>query len=151
MIEKGTRALIVDDDPFVCEMLAMILEGAGFASEMAASGEDAYGKLKAGAAFDLIVSDMNMPGMGGLELIRKIRADGIDTPVIMLTGNSEVSSAMEAIRSGADDYLTKDENIQDTVVFSAGRVLEQHRMKMRIIQLEKELADLKAAMEKDRA
>ncbi len=151
MIEQGTRTLIVDDDPFVCEMLAMILEGAGFATEMAATGEDAYRKVSGGAAFGLIVTDMNMPGMGGIELVRKLRADGIDTPVIMLTGNSEVSSAMEAIRSGADDYLVKDENIQDTVIFWAGRVLEHHSMKLRNIQLEEELQDLKAAMERDRA
>ena len=143
MIMEGTRALVVDDDPFVCEMLTMILQGAGCRTETASSGEDAYRKLSAGAAFEFIVSDMNMPGMSGLDLIKKIRAEGIDTPVIILTGNSE--SALDAMRCGADDYLIKDENIQDTIIFAAGRVLGWHRMKQENIRLKRELADLRAA------
>ena len=151
MIAEGTRALIVDDDPFVREMLSMILEGAGCATEMAESGEDAYKRLSGGAAFELVVSDMNMPGMSGLDLIKRLRAEGIGIPVIILTGNSEIAAAIEAIRSGANDYLIKDENIQDTIVLSAGRVLDHHTLQLQNIQLKQELADLKAAMKKDGA
>ena len=57
---------------------------------------------------------MNMPEMDGLELIKKLRQGGSDVPIIILTGNNEISVAIDAINSGANDYLLKDENIQDT-------------------------------------
>ena len=127
-MENGKlRILVVDDDPFVRDMMGMILEAAGHEIITAESGEDALEKfLKEGV--QLIVSDMNMPGMNGLDLIMKIRASGSDVPVVMLTGNDEISLARDAVKAGANDYLVKDEKIEDTLVLSVDNVWDKYRM-----------------------
>ncbi len=137
---EKTTILVVDDDSFVREMLCMILETSGYAVATAENGAAAFHQCVGGQRTDLIVSDMNMPQMNGLELIRKLRENNIDTPLIILTGNNEISVAVEALNSGATDYLLKDENIQDTVILSVEKSLEKYRLKKQNIQLLKDLA-----------
>lgn len=149
MDKKETKVLVVDDDPFVRDMLAMILQANEYIVETAGNGTEALDKYKAAPDIDLIISDMNMPEMGGLELIREIRKAGSEVPIIILTGNNEISVAIEAMNSGASDYLLKDENIQDTVLISAGKVLEKHELKRRVLQLAAELAVKNARLEKE--
>src|SRR5208337_337520 len=82
-----------------------------------------------------------------LELIRKLRENNIDTPLIILTGNNEISVAVEALNSGATDYLLKDENIQDTVILSVEKSLEKYRLKKQNIQLLEDLAAKNSELE----
>ena len=133
--------LIVDDDLFTREMLSEILLDSGFIVHTALNGLDALEKYKEHPDIKLIVSDMNMPQMNGLELIKKLRENQSDVPLIILTGNNEISVAIEAINSGANDYLLKDENIQDTIVMSVNKVLEKQALKE---QNERLLHDLAA-------
>jgi sigma-B regulation protein RsbU (phosphoserine phosphatase) len=138
------RVLVVDDDPVFRYMIAGVLEMAGYAVETAENGSAALAMLSPQSThpgFDLIVSDMNMPVMNGMELIRRIRQTGLELPVIVLTGVNEISIAIEAIRSGANDYLLKDENIQDTITLSAEKVMDKYRLQQENVQL---LADLAA-------
>jgi class 3 adenylate cyclase/DNA-binding NarL/FixJ family response regulator len=128
---KCGNVLLVDDDPFVREMLGDILESKGYVVETASDGAEALTRLSHISDIELVFSDINMPVMSGLELIRRVRAGGSDMPIIILTGNRELSVAVDAINSGADDYLIKDENIQDTAVLAAERVLARHRLKKR--------------------
>ncbi len=137
---ENTTILVVDDDPFVREMLSMILETGGYAVATAENGAAAFRQCMEGQRADLIISDMNMPEMNGLELIRKLRENQVDTPLIILTGNNEISTAVEALNSGATDYLLKDENIQDTVVLSVEKSLEKYRLRKQNIQLLEDLA-----------
>jgi CheY-like chemotaxis protein len=115
------KVLIVDDDPFIRDVLVAVLEGADYSVETAESGEQALAAFNGDRAIGLVISDMNMPGMNGLELMGKIRDAGSDLPVIILTGDDELAAG----NSGADDYLLKDEHIQDTIIPSVKRVLEK--------------------------
>lgn len=132
--------LVADDDPLVREMIAMILQEEGYALETAEDGADALKKFGAGDGIGLVVSDMNMPEMDGLGLIKAIRVLGSDVPIIILTGNSEVTTAIQALKTGASDYIMKDENIQDTIGISVDKALEQHFLKKQNQQLLEELA-----------
>ncbi len=129
MEEGSRRVLVVDDDPFVREILTFILEAGGFSVDTAEDGVDAFGKLIGGSSYHVMVSDMNMPEMSGLELTRKLRESGVSMPIVVLTGDGEIPAAMEAVHSGANAYLVKDENLQDVIIDSLERVMEAHDSK----------------------
>ena len=141
--------LVVDDDSFVSEMLAEILEGDGYKVETAEHGREALHKLVEFPEICLVISDMNMPEMNGLELIEAVRSKGSDVPIIILTGNSEISVAISALNKGASDYLMKDENIHETVGISVAKALEKQQLKLDNIQLMENLARKNKAMEKE--
>lgn len=130
MAKQKLKILVVDDDPFIRDMLAVILESNDYSTDTAVNGIEALQKYSADSDIGLIVSDMNMPEMNGLELINALRNNNkTDVPVIVLTGNDEVSVAIEAINCGANDCLVKDENIQDTILISVEKVLEKYVLK----------------------
>ncbi len=145
---KSTKILVVDDDQFVRDMLAMILDAGGYEVETAENGLEAMTKLRGGSGAEVIISDMNMPEMDGNELIGEIRKDDEDIPIIILTGNNEISVAIEAIHRGANEYLLKDENIQDTVILSVEKVVEKYRLKKQNLQLIDDLARNNMELEK---
>lgn len=145
---KGT-ILVVDDDAFVSEMLADILDSDGYCVETAENGSLALQKMEAAPDISLVISDMNMPEMSGLELIEAIRSKGSDVPIIILTGNSEISVAISALNKGANDYLMKDENIHETITISVEKVLEKHQLKLQNIQLLENLASKNRELEKE--
>lgn len=149
METENNMILVVDDDSFVAEMLAVILESDGFQVKTAGHGREALEKLHEFPEICLVISDMNMPEMNGLELIEAIRGGNSDVPIIILTGNSQISVAISALDKGANDYLLKDENIQDTISISVSKVLEKHQLKLKNIQLMESLAQKNRAMEKE--
>lgn len=120
MIEEKIKILIVDDDPFIRDVLTAVLEE-DYAVVTAENGAEAFAAFNADSGIRLVISDLNMPGMSGRELIKKIRETGRDVPVVILTGNDELRSE----DGGADDYLLKDENLQVSVVPSVERALEK--------------------------
>lgn len=143
------KILVVDDDALIRDIIGMVLEEQGYVISKAGNGSEALSEHR-GAPVDLIVSDMNMPEVDGLELIKSLRGAGDGVPVIILTGNSEIATAIEALHSGASDYLLKDENIQDTVTFSVEKVLEKHRLLEDNRQLMADLARKNELLEKDK-
>ena len=100
------RILVVDDEPNVRDSLQIALGVAGFDVKTASQGAEA---LEAAVRDqpDLIVLDVLMPGIDGLEVCRKLRADGNDVPVLMLTARDEVPDRVAGLEAGADDYLVK--------------------------------------------
>ncbi len=136
---RPLEVLLVDDDAFVRTMLGSLLSSAGHTVITAANGAEALEKCAAHPAIELVISDMNMAPVDGLEFIRAFRQDEPDVPVIILTVNDEITVALEAIRSGADDYLLKDENVADTIFFSVERVLKPYFLKRRNQELLAEL------------
>ena len=122
------KILIVDDDAFVRDILADILQASDYRVETAGNGQAALEKFQESPP-DLIISDIHMPVLDGLGLIRRLRQEiRSDIPLIILSGNNEVSVAIEAIHLGANDYLLKDENLQDTVLLSIDQTLEKQRI-----------------------
>jgi EAL domain-containing protein (putative c-di-GMP-specific phosphodiesterase class I)/ActR/RegA family two-component response regulator len=102
----GTRILLVDDDAAVRRVTQRCLERAGYQVAACSSGADALSTL-ALEAFDAMVSDVQMPGMTGVKLLRAIREYDLDLPVVFLTGNPDVHSAADAVEYGAFRYLIK--------------------------------------------
>ncbi len=142
------QLLVVDDDPFVRMMLGEILSDMGYTVRCAVNGADALEKYSQHPDTELILSDMNMAGMNGLEFIRKLRKQNQEVPLIILTVNTEISIALEAIRSGANDYLLKDENIQDVILISIEKNLQKHRLEQQNKRLIEELARKNRELEK---
>jgi len=104
------RLLLADDDHDFCALLERYFSTEGFEVELAHAGEQALAAALAGD-FDLIVLDIMMPGMNGLEVLRRLRA-GKTTPVLMLTALGEDSDSILGFEQGADDYLGKPCNLQ---------------------------------------
>jgi sigma-B regulation protein RsbU (phosphoserine phosphatase) len=149
MDTKKGMILVVDDDAFVSEMLAEILAGDGYEVATAEHGRAALAKLAELPEISLVISDMNMPEMNGLELIEAIRKSESDVPIIILTGNSEISVAISALKKGANDYLMKDENIHETISISVEKVLEKQKLTRQNIQLMENLASKNRELEKE--
>jgi two-component system response regulator HydG len=107
MADAATPTLLVaDDDPAVRQSLERALTREGYAVEMAPDGQAALERLKAGG-IDLVLSDLRMPGLTGLELLREVKAVAPDVDLIMLTAFGTVEEAVRAMKDGAADFLTK--------------------------------------------
>ena len=106
MIEEPISVLIVEDDADFRDSSARWMQRKGHTVAAAASGAEALG-ICARQDFDVGVFDMNMPGMSGIELLQRIREENIDLEVIILTGQGTIESAVQAMKMGASDYLTK--------------------------------------------
>ena len=104
--ETRFRVLVVDDHVSAREAVAHVLREAQYDVATCASASEALGKL-AGEKFDVIVTDLQMPGMNGLEFIREIERRRIGVQVLMITAHASVTSAVEAMRHGAFDYIEK--------------------------------------------
>ena len=102
------RILVVDDDPQIRRVMRVTLTGQGYEVDDVKSGEAALEKLR-DQRFDLVLLDMNMPGMGGLETCREIREQS-EIAIIMLTVRDSESDKVDALDAGADDYVTKPYN-----------------------------------------
>jgi DNA-binding NtrC family response regulator len=100
------RILVADDEASFRELLADVLEGAGHQVVEARDGVEALAALQHGS-FDLVLTDQRMPRMGGLELVRRSRELSAPAPVVVLTAYGTIPEAVEAVRLGAADYLTK--------------------------------------------
>jgi two-component system alkaline phosphatase synthesis response regulator PhoP len=101
-----TKLLLVDDEDTIRTLVRHELETHGFAVEEAESGAAALEKL-GGSAFDLVVLDIRMPEMDGLEVLKNIRANNLAPKVIMLTGVDELKIARDSLALGASDFMTK--------------------------------------------
>jgi EAL domain-containing protein (putative c-di-GMP-specific phosphodiesterase class I) len=106
MTNPSTRVLLVDDEPALRRALGRMLTSAGCDVTTAENGREAMGLVENGA-FDVVVSDIRMPTMDGLALLRGIRGWDLDLPVVFLTGSPSVDTAMEAVQYGAFRYLAK--------------------------------------------
>lgn len=130
------RILAVDDDPFVLELLGDALEISGFDKVVLRSNpEDAYGLLEAGEPFDCILLDIQMPGLDGIELCRRLREleAHAETPVLMVTAMLDKQYINAAFAAGANDYITKPFDVME-VGLRVSRAIEIHQAeKMRAL------------------
>ena len=110
--------LVIDDEPAMRDSLAFLLDVNGFSvttHETAADFLDHFGRSNV----DCVVSDIRMPGMTGLDLVRKLKADAVACPVILMTGHGDVALAVEAMKAGAIDFIEKP--FEDEVLLHAIR------------------------------
>jgi len=106
----GPRVLLVDDEEKFLEVLSQRLGTRGIDAETSTSGEEALVKIK-NKNFDAIVLDVMMPGIGGIETLKRIRAENPELQIIMLTGQGSVDKAVEAMKEGAIDFMEKPADI----------------------------------------
>ncbi len=106
------RILVTDDDPVSCELFAEVLEGEGYPVDRALSGEDALQQLHR-ETYALLLVDVRLPGMSGLEVTREVRATHPDLPIVVMTAFGSMEIAIEAIREGAFDYTSKPMNLEE--------------------------------------
>ncbi len=128
------RILIVDDDAHILEILSMRLESKGFQPVAAESGETALNILQSSPC-DLVLTDLRMAGLDGLGLLEEVCKNYPDIPVIILTAHGSIPNAVEAMRKGAESYLTKPFEDRELSIHIE-RALEKRRMQKKIHDLE---------------
>ncbi len=134
------RLLIADDERNIAEGLQLLLAEEGYEVETATDGKQAWDKVSTGE-FGLVLADLKMPKMGGLELFAQMREQGIDSEVIIITGKATVTSAVEAMRQGAYDYLTKPLDL-DRLKALIPKALEKYQVRSANRELQRRLESL---------
>ncbi|TDI24660.1 MAG: sigma-54-dependent Fis family transcriptional regulator, partial [Acidobacteria bacterium] len=124
------RILIVDDDEGVREAIKMTLEYEGYECLFARSGQEGLDRI-AGESPDLVLLDVKMPGMDGLEVLRRMRERGDTAPVIVISGHGTISTAVEATKQGAFTFLEKGFE-GDVLKLNIRNALEQRRLKTEV-------------------
>lgn len=135
----SSRILVVDDEQSMREFLAILLEREGYAAEVAVSAEEALVKLETGG-YELVISDVNMPGLSGLALLERIKQVSIETAVLLITAYSTAEQAVEAMKLGAYDYIAKPFKVEEI------KVLVRNALEKR--QLQRENLFLRQEVEK---
>ncbi len=126
MAERRERILITDDEGSVRRLLHQRLASEGYRCEEAASGSEALEKIRDNPV-ELVIMDIKMPGKSGFEVLPEMRAICPDTAVIMATGVTDTITAIQCMKQGAYDYITKPFNV-DEVALSVARALEKRRL-----------------------
>ncbi len=122
------RILAVDDEPNMRRLLEISLRQAGYQPVLAVDGKDALNQLRDGA-IDLVVSDLHMPVMGGLALLKAMREESMEIPVIIVTAQGEIATAVEAMKLGASDYILRPFDLE-TLEIAINRALSLTRLKL---------------------
>jgi DNA-binding NtrC family response regulator len=107
---QGYRLLVVEDDPKMRDGLQYILRKEGHLVDAVESGEEALSRIKTGD-YDLILSDLKLPGISGMDVLRAAKEYKPDLSFIVITAFGTIDSAVEAMKAGAEDYVTKPFNI----------------------------------------
>ena len=141
------RILIAEDEVATAKALKLLMEKSKYSVDIVHNGTDAWDYISVGS-YEVIVLDIMMPGMSGLEVVTKMRENGIKTPVLMLTAKGEIEDRVTGLEAGADDYLPKpfatseliarvkalgrrSENYSDSVKKVGNLTLDSNRYEMR--------------------
>ncbi|UPU34520.1 diguanylate cyclase [Geomonas paludis] len=119
--------LVVDDEETLRSVVSQVLSADGFTVSEAASGEEALEAFRAGS-HQLVITDIRMSGMSGIELLNEIKSHNPDTQVVIMTSHASLDSALTALRAGAYDYLVKPFESLDLISAVAGRAAEKARL-----------------------
>ncbi|MCA9525410.1 MAG: sigma-54-dependent Fis family transcriptional regulator [Myxococcales bacterium] len=139
------RILLVDDEPTLRLSLGDALADAGHQVTLAADGAEAVERIK-DTTYDLVLTDIRMPRMGGLALFREVKQLSPSTDVMLMTAYGEVRDAVAALKEGARDYLTKPFD-EDELLVRVARVAERHSLRTELTQARQQLARQSVAQE----
>jgi DNA-binding NtrC family response regulator len=131
------KLLLIDDDINLCKVLAYQLNRIGYEVETANSGTAGLSAFRSGQ-YDLVISDIQMPDMNGLEVLRSIREVNNQSVVLIISAHGSVETALEACAAGADDYLTKPFSIEQ-LQFTIEKAVRFRRLQIENIRLKREL------------
>ncbi|MBI2317191.1 MAG: sigma-54-dependent Fis family transcriptional regulator, partial [Betaproteobacteria bacterium] len=122
----NARILVVDDEEIVIRSCLRILGEGGYEVEAVRSGREALEKIEE-TPYDVLILDIMMPGMDGLEVLQRVKETHPDIDIIMVTGLSQIETAVRSMKLGAFDYLPKPFN-PDELKLVVGRALERRRL-----------------------
>ena len=137
--QSHASILVVDDEPIILKSIEAMLRADGYEVGLARTAEEALEKTTE-QTFDLVLTDVAMPGMSGIDLLKEIRSKTPDTVVVVITGYGNIEDAVTCTKLGAYDYLTKPLNDVD-VRLAIERSLEQRQLKMEIENLRRSIDD----------
>ncbi len=137
MSEELQKILIVDDEPNMLHMLGSVLKQDGFDPTCAATAQEAL-DIATNQQFDFILSDVRMPGMDGIQLVENLRRRGIDVIIILMSAYGNIDLALQAMRKGAYDYISKPFKT-DEVVLTLRKAAERERLRREVIRLKRRL------------
>ena len=141
-----SRILVVEDEKSMRDLLALMLRKEGYEIDTAESGTAAQARIGDGAPFDLVVSDISMPGMTGLELLRHSKHEAPETAVILMTAYGSKETAIEALNAGAAYYVEKPFDL-DEMKAVVRKTLEQKRLREENLDLRHENQGLRAELQ----
>src|SRR5436305_10796414 len=133
------RILIVDDEEVLRDVLETVLRREGFDVLLASSGEEALNVLDSSEEVDLVILDIMLPGISGIDTLRSIRVSTPSLPVIIITAFSSIDGAIEAMKHGAFHYIPKPFKNEE-VVHTINKALTQRRLSRENERLKEELA-----------
>jgi len=137
--KKKARVLVVDDEASARGGLEKLLTAEGYLVDSAEDGESALAHFNETAA-DVVVTDLKMPKMDGIELLRRLRDQDASVPVIVCTAFGDVSTAVQAMRAGAEDYLTKPIDF-DALILAVERALERRELRVEAENLRRQIRE----------
>lgn len=132
------KILVVDDEPSLRDVLGIMLKKAGYTTTLAADGEEAVSQVNK-EIYDLVITDLKMPGVGGMEVLKAVKSASPDTVVLVVTAFGSPDTAVEAMKLGAYDYLTKPFQV-DEVQLIIRNALEKRRLSAENMLLKREMA-----------
>ena len=141
MGKESLRLLIIDDEESMLQMLSVVTSRAGYQESLAHNGEEALALLGCDH-FDLILCDLKMPRLNGLDFLKKARERGVDTPVIMISAYAAIEDAVAAMKFGAYDFVTKPFK-PDEILLTLERAAEHQQLRRENQLLRRQLDDLR--------
>ncbi len=136
-MSKLSQILIIDDEPHNREALSLLLGHAGYQVQAAESGEEAL-RILAKTPFEVIITDLFLPGVSGIDILKKVKVDSPFTNVILVTGKASAETAVEAMKEGAFDYITKPFNFEKLKI-QVAKALEQSHLVAENLYLRQQL------------
>ncbi|HEY3347421.1 MAG TPA: response regulator, partial [Nitrospirota bacterium] len=133
------KILVIDDERSICDAIAHILKGAGYAVTTSTSGSEGL-KIFEGGRFDLVITDMKMEGINGLDVLRRVNELDPEVPVMVITAFGSIDSAVEAVKLGATDYIAKP-FVNDDLKLRVNKTLEAIRLTRENQELRAQLSD----------
>ncbi|MDO8131615.1 MAG: sigma-54 dependent transcriptional regulator, partial [Candidatus Brocadiales bacterium] len=134
------KVLIIDDDIAMGEMCKELLKSKGYISDVSASGKDAVEKLAIDGAYSIVLTDLVMPEMDGIEVLKKIKQQNPHIAVVVMTSYGTITNAVEAMKLGAADYVTKPFK-RDELIVVIEKILQLQRLEGEVDRLRSELGE----------
>jgi DNA-binding NtrC family response regulator len=131
------RILVIDDDDAVRESIGRMLSGVGYVVQSASGGEQGL-ELARGGSFDVILSDLRMPGLSGIDVLRKVREARVDAAFIMMTGFGSIDTAVESMKLGAVDFMQKP-FFRDELLMRVRAAVERRQLARQVDLLQRQI------------